>query len=160
MSLMTKILVMSLIVLCAPVRAAHAQPATPEGEHGVEILVYKKWIGAAGDEANVEAHLVCGSEAGFQPRMVNRGKPDGWRIENVPEEGLFCSVFEVERDTFIADNRDCRDLLVLPDQGAECTLVNTKIVKRIDMLNRYGLVMLIAVMLGAGLSAVHRYTRV
>jgi hypothetical protein len=160
MSLMTKILVTSLIVLCAPVRAVHGQSATPEVEQGVEILVYKKWIGAAGDEANVEAHLVCGSEAGFQPRTVNRGKPDGWRVENVPEEGLFCTVFEVERDTFIADNLDCRDLLVLPDQGAECTLVNTKIVKRIDMLNRYGLVMMIAVMLGAGLSAVHRYTRV
>ena len=36
-------------------------------------------------------------------------------------------------------------------------MVNTKVIKRIDMLNRYGLVMMIAVMLGAGLAAVKRF---
>lgn len=130
-----------------------------DGDAGVEILVYKKWIGARGDEADVEAHLFCENLPGFRPVRVNRGRPDGWRIADVPPEGMFCTVQEVERDTFVADTEDCRDLLILPGHGAECTLVNTKVVKHIEMLNRYGLVMMIAVMLGAGLAAVHRQTR-
>ncbi len=130
-----------------------------EGGPGVEIRVYKKWIGASGDEAAVEAHLRCEVGAPYQPVRVNRDRPAGWTIDSVPAEGMYCTVYEVERETFIADIDDCRELLVLPDQGAECTLVNTKVVKRIDMLNRYGLTLMIAVMLGAGMAAVHRQTQ-
>jgi hypothetical protein len=46
--------------------------------------------------------------------------------------------------------------MLVPGQAAECTIVNTKVVKRIDMLNRYGLIIMISVMLGAGLAAVRR----
>lgn len=120
----------------------------------VELLVYKKWIGATGDEANVEIHLSCGPEDEFEPRFINRDKPDGWAVASIPPDGVLCSVREIERDTFVADVGDCLDLLVLPGQEAECTIVNTKVVKRIDMLNRYGLIIMIAVMLGAGLAGV------
>lgn len=127
---------------------------TEENSTSVELLVYKKWIGAAGDEANVEIHLSCGPEDEFEPRYINRDKPGGWEIARVPTDGMLCSVREIERDTFVADVGDCLDLLVLPGQEAECTLVNTKVVKRIDMLNRYGVIIMIAVMLGAGLAGV------
>lgn len=137
-----------------PVCAQQTRPPEPAG---VEVLVYKKWIGASGDEADVEAHLVCEDGPTFKPLRVNRGKPGGWPVEAVPPDGVLCSVYEVERDSFVADMDDCRDLLVLPGHGAECTLVNTKVVKRIDMLNRYGMVLMILVMLGAGLAAVQRY---
>jgi len=123
----------------------------------VELQVYKKWIGASGNEADVEIHLICRDSELFEPRYINRDQTDGWTIENVPEEGMFCDVREIEQDTFIADVSDCLNLLVIPGQPAECTMVNTKVVKRINMLNRYGLIMMIAVMLGAGLAAVRKF---
>jgi len=129
------------------------------GEAGsqVELQVYKKWIGASGNETDVEIHLICRESDLFEPRYINRDQTDGWIIENVPDEGMFCDVREIEQDTFVADVSDCLNLLVIPGQAAECTMVNTKIVKRINMLNRYGLILMIAVMLGAGLAAVRRF---
>lgn len=121
-----------------------------------EVLVYKKWVGATGDEAPVEIQLVCEGLGDFHPLRVNQDEPDGWLIAELPETGSYCSVYEAIRDSFIPDERDCRELLVLPGSSVECTLVNTKRVKRIEMLNRYGIVMLIAFILGAGLAAVHR----
>jgi len=121
-----------------------------------EVLVYKKWVGATGDEKAVEIQLICRGSGEFHPLSVNEDQPDGWLIVDVPEGGQYCSVFEVARDSFIPDEGDCRDLLVLPGSSVECTLVNTKRVKRIEMLNRYGIVMMIALIFGAGLAAVHR----
>jgi hypothetical protein len=121
-----------------------------------EVLVYKKWVGATGDEAPVEIQLVCKGLGDFHPLRVNQDEPDGWLIAELPESGSYCSVHEAVRDSYIPDERDCRDLLVLPGDSVECTLVNTKRVKRIEMLNRYGIVMLIAFVLGVGLAAVHR----
>ena len=135
-----------------------ADTALSKPAHGVALTVYKKWIGAAGDEADVEIHLSCPQQRNQEPRLINSDRPGGWDISDVPVDGLFCSVREIERDTFVADVGDCLNLLVTPGQDVECTIVNTKVVKRIDMLNRYGLVMMIAVMLGAGLAAVRRFT--
>ena len=133
-----------------PVEAQEQAP----GE--ARVVVFKKWIGGSGDEADVQIHLFCRQGDEFRPLMVNQDTPGEWQVSGIPEQGIFCSVFEVERDTFMADDEDCRDLLVVPEQGAECTVVNTKLVKRIDMLNRYGLTLMIMVMLGAGLAAVWR----
>jgi hypothetical protein len=124
----------------------------------VNVQVYKKWIGASGDEVDVEIQLFCGQGKKFEPRFINQDRPDGWQLTAVPADGLFCNVREIVRDTFMADVSDCLDLLVIPGQEVECTIVNTKVVKRIDMLNRYGLAMMIAVILGAGLAAVRRFT--
>jgi hypothetical protein len=126
-------------------------------ESAVELKVYKKWIGAAGDEADVEIRLFCRQGEKFEPRRINHDHPDGWQIQQVPADGMFCNVREIVRDSFIADVGDCLDLLVVPGQDVECTMVNTKVVKRIDMLNRYGLAMMVTVMLGAGLAAVKRF---
>jgi hypothetical protein len=154
-------LLLTTLLLCgqAAVAAANASAAAPATDQAtVGLLVYKKWIGASGDEADVEIHLSCPGKAEFEPRFINRDRPDGWQIEQVPADGIFCNVNEIERDTFIADVSDCRDLLLVPGQDVECTMVNTKVVKKIDMLNRYGLVLMIAVMLGAGLAAVRKFT--
>jgi hypothetical protein len=151
---------LAIFLLLLPVSvAAQGEDASVSGpdENTVELQVYKKWIGARGDEANVEIQLFCGRGKKFEPRFINHDHPDGWQISEVPADGLFCNVREIVRDTFIADVSDCLDLLVIPEQGVECTIVNTKVVKRIDMLNRYGLAMMIAVMLGAGLAAVRRF---
>ena len=124
----------------------------------VSLQVYKKWIGAAGDEDNSEIHLLCDSHKQFEPRFINTDRTEGWDVTDVPANGLFCSVQEIEQETFIADVSDCRELLLVPGQAVECTIVNTKVVKRIDMLNRYGLIIMVFVMLGAGLAAVRRFT--
>jgi hypothetical protein len=127
------------------------------GVASVNIQVYKKWIGAAGDEGNSEIHLRCGSHKQFEPRLINTDRTEGWDVPDVPANGVFCSVQEIEQETFIADVTDCQELLLVPGQEVECTIVNTKVVKRIDMLNRYGLIIMISVMLGAGLAAVRRF---
>lgn len=155
------VLLLTSLLLCSQVAVAAtgASAAAPTTEQAtVGLLVYKKWIGASGDEADVEIHLSCPGKIPLEPRFINRDRPGGWRIEQVPEDGIFCSVHEIERDTFIADTTDCHDLLVIPGEDVECTMVNTKVVKKIDMLNRYGLVLMIAVMLGAGLAAVRKFT--
>jgi hypothetical protein len=148
---------MLFMALLVP-QATHAQlkslgESLPDA---AEVLVYKKWVGATGDEASVDVLLDCQGMGEFHPLKINEDKPDGWLIGDVPVNGTYCSVFEAARDSFIPDDSDCRDLLVLPGSSVECTMVNTKRVKRIEMLNRYGMVMMIAFILGAGLAAVHR----
>jgi len=123
----------------------------------VSLQVYKKWIGAAGDEGNSEIHLRCDSHKQFEPRFINTDRTEGWDVPDVPATGVFCSVQEIEQEAFIADVTDCQELLLVPGQEVECTIVNTKVVKRIDMLNRYGLILMVFVMLGAGLAAVRRF---
>ena len=122
------------------------------------IQVSKKWIGAAGDERNVEIRLFCEQRDKFESRYINTDLSGSWQVEDVPASGMFCNVREVLQETFLSDARDCLDLLVRPGHLIECTMVNTKIVKRIDMLNRYGRIMMIAVMLGVGLAAVKKFS--
>ncbi|MCJ7815093.1 MAG: hypothetical protein MUP31_03480, partial [Xanthomonadales bacterium] len=69
-----------------------------------------------------------------------------------------CNVSEEVRDIFRPDIIDCQGLWVLPGKGEECTLINTKIVKRIEMLNRYGKIVMILLVLGIGLVAVRRFS--
>jgi hypothetical protein len=133
--------------------------ASDSSRQGVALQVYKKWIGASGSETRVEINLVCEDGDTFQPRFIDRDHPDGWIIKQVPASGMFCSVTEVAKDTFVPNVEDCRNLLVVPGQEAECTMVNTKVVKRINMFNRYGLGLMILVMLTAGLVSVRRLSQ-
>jgi hypothetical protein len=151
----------SLAILLYALSASAALNAQVEGlgktlPDAAEVLVFKKWIGATGEEGAVEIQLTCRGLGEFHSLTVNQDRPDGWLIADIPAEGRYCSVYEESRETFIPDESDCKDLLVLPGSSVECTLVNTKRVKRIEMLNRYGIVMMIAFILGAGLAAVHR----
>jgi len=123
----------------------------------VPLTVYKKWIGAAGDEADVPVMLDCGAPLAESPRFINQGLPATWQISEIPPQGMVCSVSEAPNEIYISDESDCKDLLVLPGRGEACTMVNTKVVKRIEMLNRYGKIIMILVMMTAGLIAVRRY---
>lgn len=126
----------------------------------VRLTVYLEWIGPSGEEDDVRISLECESGEYSGYRYVNEGKPDGWEIRNIDPEGILCNVSELVRDNFRPDIIDCQGLWVLPGKGEECTLTNTKIVKRIEMLNRYGQVVMILLVLGVGLVAVKRFSGV
>ncbi len=124
----------------------------------VELMVYKEWIGGSGQEQDVEISLECESGEYSGVRYVNEGSPSGWKISQFDPKGVLCNVTEAARDTFRPDIIDCQGLLVLPGKGEECTLVNTKIVKRIEMLNRYGKIVMIVLVLAVGLVAARRFS--
>ena len=127
-------------------------------QDSVRITVYKEWIGASGEEDDVRVSLSCESGVYSGERFINEGSPDGWEIYNIDPGGVLCNVSETVRETFRPDIIDCQGLLILPGKGEECTLVNTKIVKRIEMLNRYGKIVMILLVLAIGLAAVKRLT--
>ena len=122
----------------------------------VSLTVYMKWIGRSGEEEDVQLSLACesGEYSGF--RYINEGSPGGWEISQIDPEGILCNVSETVRDTFRPDIIDCQGLYILPGKGEECTMINTKIVKRIEMLNRYGKIVMILLVLAVGLAAVRR----
>ncbi len=152
----SKVLVLCLLALWVAGSATAQQPAV--ASQAAEILVYKKWIGASGGkEADVLARLQCEGAESFEPQWVNTGKVVQWPLATVPPQGMLCSVHETEEESFIADTDDCLELRIFPGDQAECTLVNTKLVKRIDMLNRYGRILMILVMLAAGLLATRKF---
>ena len=122
----------------------------------VELTVYKDWIGGSGLEQDVEISLECENGEYSGVRYINEGSPDGWEISQFDPGGILCNVTETVRDTFRPDIIDCQGLYILPGRGEECTLVNTKIVKRIEMLNRYGKIVMIVLVLAVGLVAVRR----
>ena len=121
------------------------------------ITVFKKWIGATREEPDVLIELVCAGEPIQDARSINAGKPGGWSLDVTDPEGIRCDVLETGREEFISDAEDCRDLLVLPGSQEECTMVNTKVVKMIEMLNRYGLVIMILVFMVVGMIAARRF---
>jgi hypothetical protein len=145
--------------LFSGVQAGHANfcQITIESQQ-TSLTVYKKWIGAAGREADVEVRLHCaaGTAADPGPRLINQDKPGGWDLGISVSDGIECDVIEVEREDFKADISDCQDLIIVPGASEECTMVNTKVVKMIQMLNRYGLVVMILVFLVAGMIAARK----
>jgi hypothetical protein len=125
-------------------------------KEATRLTVYKKWIGGTVDVPNVNIHLICNQELQGNPKWINSDIPQTWELEISDVNGIRCGVHEVELDTFRADQSDCSNLLMLPGADEECTLVNTRVVKRIEVLNRYGLAAMILVMLAAGLLAIKR----
>jgi hypothetical protein len=55
-----------------------------------------------------------------------------------------------------ADSSDCQDIIVMPGEDAECTIVNTRLYEGIPTLNQYGLALLALLMLGVGFVAFRR----
>ena len=149
-------LISTLLILCLSVSPALGQEAPADSPEAARLVVYKKWIGMSGKAADVRIELDCesGNYSGF--RMINEGEPDGWEIRDVPPEGILCNVSEEVRENFRPDIIDCQGLYILPGRTEECTLVNTRIVKRIETLNRYGKSVLILGVLAVGLLAMKR----
>ena len=125
-------------------------------QDAVRLTAYKKWIGGSGEEDDVRIRLECESGEFEGDRFINENSPAGWEITNFDPNGVVCSVFEEPGETYIPDEFDCQGLVIFPGKGEDCTMLNTKIVKRIEMLNRYGKGIMILVMLVAGLIAVKR----
>ena len=140
------------------VRPGHANFCQIQGRsQGTSITVYKKWIGAREREPDVRIDLVCAGQRAQEGRDVNSGMPGQWSLEVSDPEGIVCNVVEPGSDDYVPDSRDCQNLLILPGSEEECTLVNTKVVKMIDMLNRYGLAIMILVFMVAGMLAARRF---
>lgn len=125
-------------------------------QDAVNITVYKKWIGGSGRGGSVRIRLDCESGNYSGDRFIDEGSPDGWEIRDVDPNGILCNVYEEESDRYRPDIIDCQGLFIVPGRGEECTMVNTRIVKRIEMLNRYGVVVMILLVLVVGLLAVKR----
>jgi hypothetical protein len=125
-------------------------------DRGTSLTVYKKWIGAEKREKDVRLQLTCGGEMVDEAQAVNANKPAAWKLDVSDPDGVLCDVHEEDRDDFIADESDCQGLVILPGAREECTMVNTKVVKLIQMLNRYGLIVMILLFMAAGLVAVRK----
>lgn len=118
------------------------------------LTVFKHWIGTSSNEGDVRVFLDCGNDGSYEPKLVNADRPASWKLNVNNAEGFLCAVSEPSDDTYVADTSDCQDLLILPGAREECTVVNTKVVKMIEMLNRYGLFIMIGVfMIVGGLAA-------
>ena len=140
------------------VRAGHANFCQIRSEvRETSVTVYKKWIGTTRAEDDVSLRLVCLDGFRSDESGVNAGRPARWALNVTDPAGVLCHVEEQAREDFISDAEDCRDLLVLPGAQEECTLVNTKVVKMIEMLNRYGLFVMIFVFLVAGMLASRKF---
>lgn len=120
------------------------------------LTVFKHWIGTSKKEDDVEIGLECNPEPNFKSKRLNTGKPATWSFDATVEEGFRCSVSERESEAWIQDVSDCEDLLILPGAEEECTIVNTKVVKMIEMFNRYGLVIMILAFMLVGMFAARR----
>ena len=125
-------------------------------KEATRLTVYKRWIGGTGEEPNIHIHLVCNQQTQDIVLWINADSSQTWELEVSDPDGIRCSVYEDELESFRADQSDCSDLLILPGADEACTLVNTKVVKRIETLNRYGLGAMILIMLTAGLLAIKR----
>ena len=150
-------LLLSMCVLALYSMQVFGQTPGPEDIPGT-LTVYVEWIGPSGEEEDVKISLECESGEYSGYRFVNKGSPDGWEIYNIVPEGILCNVSEAVRETFSPDIIDCQGIYILPGRDEECTMVNTKIVKRIEMLNRYGKIVMIVLVLVIGLVAVKRLT--
>jgi len=142
------------------VSAGHSNFCQVHVENEVtRLTVYKKWVGGTGEEPNVNIHLECDHEMQGIPLWINSDSSQTWELEVADSDGIRCSVHEEEADTFRADQSDCSNLLILPGADEECTLINTKVVKRIQTLNLYGMGAMILIMLAVGLLAIKRLVR-
>lgn len=139
----------------------------------VEIEVTKEWIGdleAAGVTPDAGASWTCenvrssasdttlGTEGGS---LTFSGNPDTEFASPIfPDFGgtSVCSVTEnVPFDAVETDDSDCANLPVSLGQGNSCTITNLVFFEGIPTLNRYGLALLVLLMLGAGGFAYRRF---
>ena len=139
------------------IRRGHSNFCQVEVEkQETSLTVFKRWIGASKKEQDVDVFLDCGEGRSYRALSINAGEPESWRVDVGLADGLVCSVSEEDSDSWISDTGDCRNLLILPGAREECTVVNTKVVKMIEMLNRYGLVVMILVFMIVGGFAARR----
>jgi hypothetical protein len=145
----------AILGLCLLVSFSGRLYAQQQEEPAATLTVYLKWIGTT-SEPDVKISLDCESGDYSGDLYINQGSPDSWTIKGIDSEGILCNVYEMVPDNFRTDIIDCQGLYLLPGSREECTLVNTKIVKHIEMLNRYGKVVMIVLFLAVGLLTMRR----
>jgi hypothetical protein len=145
----------AILGLCLLISYSGGLRAQSYEEPPATLTVYLKWIGTAA-EPDVKISLDCESGDYSGDLYINQGSPDSWTIRNIGSEGILCNVYELVPGNFRSDIIDCQGLYLLPGSQEECTLVNTKIVKHIEMLNRYGKVVMIVLFLAVGLLTMRR----
>ena len=140
------------------IRAGHSNFCQIQVENQeTSLTVFKRWIGTSKREESVAVYLDCGRGLDHAPLSINEGAPGAWSLDVNDADGFSCTVTEEESEAWIADTSDCENLLIFPGAREECTLVNTKVVKMIEMLNRYGLVIMILVFMGVGGFAARKF---
>jgi len=120
------------------------------------LTVFKHWIGTSEPQPDSLVFLDCGPDYPFEPLEINLRRPGTWRFDFHDAEGLDCSVSEQDGESFMPDVSDCSHLVIRPGAREECTVVNTKVVKMIEMFNRYGLALMILLFMAVGGFAARR----
>lgn len=143
----------------------------------VDVIVNKEWIDDNPQfqlPTTVEVTLECtdpiiggfscglvsgieGSQDGnCAQRFIDPGNPGVFEV--LPHfDGTSCTATETPEVGVLIDESDCEELLLLPGQGAECTIVNTRLFAGIPTLSQYGLLVMALLMLGVGLIGFRRY---
>ncbi len=139
----------------------------------VEVEVTKEWIdenpqfnaqnvaSATWSCSNVafpcELGFFNGCDGGNLDFFGNPGE-DSFLVFPDWESGTTCSITEVDllESGIEVDDSDCQGLLLLPGEGASCTIVNTRLFEGIPTLSQYGLALLALLMLGMGFVAFRR----
>lgn len=123
----------------------------------VDVTINKEWIDEH-PEYNlpqfVEVVLTCSGLGFIGAQYIAPGSPGIFSI--LPHyDGTICKVKEEQQAGVLSDIDNCKDeaLQILPGQGAECTIVNTRLFAGIPALDHYGLALLAMLMLGIGLVA-------
>ena len=126
----------------------------------VFVTVTKTWVdeNPGFDTLNyAEASYDCvneqfGVQAFGSLEFVGDGAVDGFFLYPHWDGSTECEVSEAVVEGGVeVDDDDCQSLLVAPGEGAECTIVNTRLYEGIPTLGSYGLGLLALLMLGIGL---------
>lgn len=139
----------------------------------VDVVVAKEWIDEHPEfilPTFVEITLVCddpivggypclaeGPGGGFcAQRYIDPDNPGEFEI--LPHyEGTSCFAREEAIQGVLTDDSDCAQLNLLPGQGDSCVIINTRLFAGIPTLNRYGLILLVLMMIGVGAVGLRRF---
>ena len=144
----------------------------------VDVTVNKQWFDEHPEFQNptlVEITFSCNApivdncEVGIEGDCGGEGSEDSVEIYIDPENpGEFqvlphwdgstvCSATEEPQPGVIQEQEDCAAIVLVPGQGGECTLVNTRFYEGIPTLNNYRLALLALMMLCIGLVGFRRF---
>lgn len=99
-----------------------------------------------------------GSASGWLYFYGNPGSDD-FSVYPDWETGTSCSITEVDllESGIEVDDSDCDGMVLYPDSGDSCTIVNTRLYEGIPTLSQNGLALLALLMLGMGFVAYRRF---
>lgn len=144
----------------------------------VDVVVMKEWIDenpqfqnptwaeiTIGCNAPIlddcsQADGICGIEGDeiwTETTYIDPDNPGEFEVLPHWDGSTFCSVSETLEPGVIQDADDCSVIPLLPGQGGECTIINTRFYEGIPTLSQYTLALLALMMLGVGLVGFRRF---